>query len=155
MNFFSVPGIIRGYHVYQRIWTPFVGEKATTAREPGNEHDHYTVAMLEDETLCTVGHLPREISREYSFFIRRGGVIGVEVTGPRQSPKYQKRAWKFHVYLPSHMIVIPICSRKPRNSWQSKVLKTNLNPETTLKTNQNTRKALKTRTIPNQGKGGS
>ena len=60
--------IIQGYHVYKRIWTPRVGEKA------GNE---FTVAVLEDETLCTFGHLPHEI------FIR-GRVISVEVTGPRQ-----------------------------------------------------------------------
>jgi len=62
---FSVPGIVRGYHVYQRIWTPFVGERATTVREPDNEHDRYAVAVLEDETLCTVGHLPREISASW------------------------------------------------------------------------------------------
>ena len=55
--------VIRGYHVYQRIWTPHVGEKATTVREPGNKHDRFAVAVLEDETLCTVGHLPQEISR--------------------------------------------------------------------------------------------
>ena len=84
MNSFSVPGIIRRYHVYQRIWTPFVWEKATIAREPGNQHDLYAVAMLEDQTLCTVGHLPCEISKACSFFIRRNGVIDVEVTGPRQ-----------------------------------------------------------------------
>ena len=38
----------------QRIWTPHVGEKVSTVREPGNG---FTVAVLEDETLCTVGHL--------------------------------------------------------------------------------------------------
>ena len=81
---FSVPGVIRGYHVYQRMWTPFIGEKATTAREPGNQYDRYAVAVLEDQTLCTVGHIPRDISKECSFFILRGGVIDVEVTGPRQ-----------------------------------------------------------------------
>ena len=45
-----------GYHVYQRIWTPHVGEKATTVhvRESGNEHDQFAVSMLEDEMLCTV-----------------------------------------------------------------------------------------------------
>ena len=69
MSSFSVPGIICEYHVCQRIWAPFVGEKATTAREPGNEHDPYAVAVLEDQTLCTVGHLPREISKACSFFI--------------------------------------------------------------------------------------
>ena len=70
--------------MYQRIWTPRVGEKATTVREPGNSHDCYAIAVLEDETLYTVGHMPREIAKECFFFIRRGGVIGVEVTGPRQ-----------------------------------------------------------------------
>jgi len=80
---FSASGIIQGYHVYQRIRTPHVREKATTVREPGNEHDRFAVAVLEDETLCTFGHLPQETSKKCFFFIR-GRVIGVEVTGPRQ-----------------------------------------------------------------------
>ena len=29
---FSASGLIQGYHVYQRIWTPHVGEKATMIR---------------------------------------------------------------------------------------------------------------------------
>lgn len=96
---FSVPGIVRGYHVYQRIWTPFVGERATTVREPDNEHDRYAVAVLEDETLCTVGHLPREISKECSFFIRRGGEIDVEVTGPRQKSTMPDRGMEIPALL--------------------------------------------------------
>ena len=32
----------------------YVGEKATTVREPGNEHNRFAVAVLEDERLCTV-----------------------------------------------------------------------------------------------------
>ena len=43
--------------MYQRMWTPHVGEKATTLREPVNVHNRFKVAVLEDETLCTVGHL--------------------------------------------------------------------------------------------------
>ena len=55
------------FHVLFSIWDhpriPCVSKnmdascrrKATTAvREPGNEHDRFTVAELEDETLCTV-----------------------------------------------------------------------------------------------------
>ena len=71
---FSASGIIQGYYVYQRIWTPHVGEKA------GYEHNQFTVAVLEDEMLCTFGHLPQETSKKFI----RGRVIGVEVTGPRQ-----------------------------------------------------------------------
>ena len=51
---FSVSGVIRGYHVYQRIWMRHVGEKATTVEKSGNEHDQFAVAVLEDETLSTV-----------------------------------------------------------------------------------------------------
>ena len=42
------------------IWTPHVGEKATTV---GNEYDWFAVAVFEDEMLCTVGHLLWEIYR--------------------------------------------------------------------------------------------
>ena len=82
---FSVCGHPRIPRV-SRIWTPRVGEKATMVREPGNEHDRFAVAVLEDKTLCTVGHLPWEIAKECFFFIR-GGVIGVEVTGQGRSPR--------------------------------------------------------------------
>ena len=37
--------------MYQRIWTPHVGEKATIVRGPGNEHDRFT-AVLEDESFA-------------------------------------------------------------------------------------------------------
>ena len=40
--------------MYQRIWMCHVGEKATTVGKSGNEHDQFAVAVLEDETLCTV-----------------------------------------------------------------------------------------------------
>ena len=66
--------------MYQRIWTPHIGEKANTIREPGNSYDRFAVAVLEEDTLCVVGHIPREISKECYFFLRRGGVIVVEVT---------------------------------------------------------------------------
>ena len=51
--------------MYQRIWTPHVGENAATERiwtphESNNgkgirkRNERFTVAVLEDETLCTV-----------------------------------------------------------------------------------------------------
>ena len=36
---------IRGYHVYQRIWNPVVGEVAIAVREEDNVHDRYAVAI--------------------------------------------------------------------------------------------------------------
>ena len=36
---FTIPCCVRSYHVYQRMWTPFVGEIATTVRDPDNTSD--------------------------------------------------------------------------------------------------------------------
>ncbi len=49
-----VESYILGYHVYQRIWNPFVGEGAVAVREEGNVHDRYAVAILEGDTCCTI-----------------------------------------------------------------------------------------------------
>ena len=81
---FIVNYCIRGYHVYQRIWTPVIGEILETVREPDNKHDKYAMAVLEEQTKCIVGHIPQEISSLSSFFIRRGGTIIVQVTGQRE-----------------------------------------------------------------------
>ena len=36
---------VRGYHVYQRIWTAAVGEALHCEREPTNSRDRYAVAV--------------------------------------------------------------------------------------------------------------
>ncbi len=40
-----VESYVPGYHVYQRIWNPFVGEVAVAVREEGNVHGRYAVAI--------------------------------------------------------------------------------------------------------------
>ncbi len=83
-NSARIQSYVRGYHVYKRIWTPFIGEMATTTIENANPHDRYAIAVLESETLCCVEHIHREISRDCAFFIRTGGTVKVEVTGERK-----------------------------------------------------------------------
>ena len=53
----SVECCIRGYHVYQRMWNPELGEVAVAVRESGNHHDRYAVAILENgsRTYSNVG----------------------------------------------------------------------------------------------------
>ena len=46
---------VRVYHVYQRIWNPFVGEVAIALWEERNTHDSYAVDILEEDTCCSVG----------------------------------------------------------------------------------------------------
>ena len=65
------------------IWSPHIGEKATTVQELDNECDQCAVAVLEQETCCVVGHIPREIARECYFFLRRGRLGAGEVMSSR------------------------------------------------------------------------
>ena len=39
---FTIPCCVLGCHVYQRMWIPFVGEVATTIRDPDSTSDRYT-----------------------------------------------------------------------------------------------------------------
>ena len=73
---------VRGYHIYNAIWSAPLGEELQCQREIGNSSDLYAVAVLKDST--TVGHLPRKISRICTLFIRRGGTITCLVNGRRK-----------------------------------------------------------------------
>ena len=57
---FYVNSVVRGYHVYQSIWVaPIIGEQLPAAREPGNSHDTYAVAVKKDG--ITVDHSPKTV----------------------------------------------------------------------------------------------
>ena len=62
--------------MYQRIWTPHVGEKATMVRELGNEHDRFAVAVLNDEMLHSESLV--FLDRPEPLFVRFIGGIYVE-----------------------------------------------------------------------------
>ena len=73
---------VRGYHVYDTIWTAVVGEELVCIREPTNVTDRYAVGVQKDEVI--IGHLPKRISKICSLFLRRGGSITCTVTGGRR-----------------------------------------------------------------------
>ena len=54
-----VEGVIRGHHVYKRIWTPRLGEQLTLAPESDNDHDRRAVAGS-----TVVGHVNRLVLSE-------------------------------------------------------------------------------------------
>ena len=68
--------------MYRSIWTPTNGEVLSCDRETGNRHDPFSVKVIKSATI--VGHLPKRISSTCSLFLRMGGSISCEVTGPRQ-----------------------------------------------------------------------
>ena len=82
---FSIDAVIRGHHVYKSIWTPFVGEQLVLQRDERNKYDRYAVAVKKEKKI--VGHVPKELSKKCSDFLKSGGVIGCEVTGKRRKGK--------------------------------------------------------------------
>ena len=76
-----IDSCVRGYHYYQDVWDPVIGEQLECVQEPANLHDRYAVAVLKEETV--VGHVPRKISIVCCLFLRRGGTIVSTITGTR------------------------------------------------------------------------
>ena len=78
--------VIHGHHVFKVVWTPRVGEILRIGKEAGNTHDRRAVAVLKaDRTI--VGHVPREFSRVFWYFLSHGGKISCEVTAKRKYGK--------------------------------------------------------------------
>ena len=73
--------------MYQTMWTPAIGEMLRLTVELTNSHNIYAVALIQDgrdRTIHVVGHVPRNVSRVISFFLKKDGCIGYcEVTGER------------------------------------------------------------------------
>ena len=93
---FSVDAMVRGYHVYQSVWTPTVGEELPCRREPGNIQDPFSVSIMNGTDV--VGHVPKKISSICSMFLQRGGTIVCEITSPSR---------RYSVDLPQGGLEIP------------------------------------------------
>ena len=68
-----VASCVRGFHVYQDIWTPATGERLSCQTEDSNAIDPYAVAVKKGVNI--IGHVPRKISAACSLFIQRGGTL--------------------------------------------------------------------------------
>ena len=87
---------VRSYHIYKEIWEAAVGEILVCEREPRNAADRYAVAVKKDGTI--IGHLPRKVSRVCSLFLRRGGIIHLQLLEEEGTLViYLKEALKFPV----------------------------------------------------------
>ena len=73
---------ICGYHIYQSVWIPVLGEDLIRLREPFNSVDRYAVCVKKDDDI--IGHLPKKMSRICLLFLHRGGSINCIVTGRRR-----------------------------------------------------------------------
>ena len=88
METYESEQVIRGHHIYQSVWTPFIGEELVCQKESANRSDPFAVAVLKPDSTSdssmVVGHVPRKISAACSVFLEFGGVIRCTITGPRQ-----------------------------------------------------------------------
>ena len=73
---------IRGYHDYQAVWTPTIGEMLLLKVEATNPYDDFTVSIVKDGAV--VVHVLKYVSRVICFFLKRVESVGFcEVTGSR------------------------------------------------------------------------
>ena len=79
---FQLHSSVRGFHVYQAVWAPVLGEVLNCTREMHNRSDRFAVAVQKGETV--VGHIPRDYSCISSLFLQRGGSITSTVNGHRR-----------------------------------------------------------------------
>ena len=81
---------LRGYHVYQKIWKPFIGQVIITfAQEEKDSYDRFAIsgsAKIPGKIGCVVvRHIPRELIR-YMWYALDSGVI---ISGKVVSDKYK------------------------------------------------------------------
>ena len=80
---------MRGFHVYQTVWSPIIGEENLERRhEEKNEEDELAIGAyrnnFQKETL--VGHTPRNISKfVYKFLKLPSSKLSCKVKGKRLS----------------------------------------------------------------------
>ena len=79
----NVETAIRGYHVYQTVWKPAIGEEFISLHEKENGHDPHAMGVYYEGKL--VGHLPKEASKYCHYFTLHNGNIRGRVTGRRKS----------------------------------------------------------------------
>ena len=99
---YVLESIVRGHHVYKRVWTPHLGEQLRIQREENNENDPRAVAVMKDSVI--VGHLPRELARIVWFFLRRGSTARCEITGRRKKGKGLEVPCVYSFYGPSELV---------------------------------------------------
>ena len=69
---FSVHSVVRGHHVYKKIWTPYLGENLDLHPEVGNKYNRFAVVVIAQLPTGAqmVGRVPIELSERFCKFLR-------------------------------------------------------------------------------------
>ena len=90
----TIESCVCGYHYYQDVWAPVIGEELECEQEPGNVYDRYAVAGG-----IVIGHVPRRISVLCYLFLRKGERIISRIIGNRRySYDLAQGGWMYNVH---------------------------------------------------------
>ena len=84
MDIVKFTAAIRGFHVYQKYWTPQENQVLSCEHELDNPYDLFAIKTCLSEPGSdpqTVGHFPLELSRITKFLLDRGAVVTAVVSG--------------------------------------------------------------------------
>ena len=78
----EIESYVRGFHAYQDVWHPTVGEILALRKESTNEKDSLAVSVVKDDN--TLGHMPYDLAPLVFYFLSREVNKGlVETTGEK------------------------------------------------------------------------
>ena len=79
---FEIQNCVRSYQRYQNVWTSYVGEVLSCAKELWNPEDPYAVATKTTSGVV-VENVPRSLSCILVTYLCHGGSISCTITGNR------------------------------------------------------------------------
>ena len=94
METFAFASAVRGYHVFQDLFKPSIGEKLAAKQEFSNTMDKHAMKVVKGDE--TVSHLPSKFSGIVWCFLACSGEISVEVIGPRRCGRIEI-PWQFRI----------------------------------------------------------
>ena len=81
---------LRGYHMYQKVWKPFIGQVITFAREQKIPYDRFAISgsdKIPGKIGCVVvGHIPRELTRYMLYALDSGAILLGKVRSDKCKP---------------------------------------------------------------------
>ena len=81
---------LRGYHLYQKIWKPIMGQVITFAQEEKNPYDRFAISGLPKipgKIGClVVEDIPRELRRYMWYALDSGAIISGNVISDKEKP---------------------------------------------------------------------
>ena len=79
-DFCILESVIWGHHIYKKVWIPRLGQILGLSHEPWNSHDRHAVKLVKNDAPdIAIGHVPREWSRLFYYFLLHGGRISCKV----------------------------------------------------------------------------